>query len=165
VALNHYQTMMDKQLLAMGTQIQKIEKKDCAFFLWCSGPIMDKAIRLMIEWGFKYKTIAFNRVKTAVKDNARPVSIGPGSYTRLGSEFVLVGVRGKFASKVNKRTKPNQIVMAPRGAHSAKPEFVRDTIIDMIFEEQRETCIGLELFSRGASNANWAVWGDQTGKF
>jgi hypothetical protein len=28
--------------LEMGTQIQKIAKKDCAFFLWCSGPTMDK---------------------------------------------------------------------------------------------------------------------------
>jgi N6-adenosine-specific RNA methylase IME4 len=157
--------MTDKQLVEMGTQIKRVAKKDSAFFLWCSRPTMERAIRLMVEWGFTYKTMAFNWVKTSVKDNTRPVSIGLGSYTRPGSEFVLVGVRGKFVAKVNKRTKPNQIVMAPRGAHSAKPEFVRDTIIDMIFEDQRETCIGLELFSRGGSNANWAVWGDQTGKF
>jgi hypothetical protein len=90
VANNHYGVMTDTQLMAMGEEINLITTKDSALFMWCSGPTFNRALKLITAWGFTYKTIAFNWIKTAAHDATKPCMMGLGSYSRLGSEFVLV---------------------------------------------------------------------------
>lgn len=158
VANNHYLTMTDKELAKM--QIPQICTQDSALFLWCSGPTMTRALNLMKTWGFEYKTVAFVWVKTSKKDSVKPVSMGLGKYTRPGTEFVLIGVRGKFSQRLNVKLRPDQVILGPRGAHSAKPFEVRDKIASMVPDED---CRCLELFARIDGNKRWSVWGDQAG--
>ena len=158
VANNHYLTMTDKELFQM--DIPRICTKDSALFLWCSGPTMVRALHLMKMWGFEYKTVGFVWVKTSKNNAEKPVSIGLGRYTRPGTEFVLIGVRGKFSQRLDVKLRPEQVVLGPRGAHSAKPADVRDKIASMVPDED---CRCLELFSRIDTNDRWSVWGDQAG--
>jgi len=129
VANNHYGLMTDTQLMAMGEEINLITTKDSALFMWCSGPTFNRALRLITAWGFTYKTVAFNWIKTAVHDATKPCMMGLGSYSRPGSEFVLVAVKGKFVQRIDKKKRPDQVFLGPRTSHSVKPTEVRDRII------------------------------------
>jgi N6-adenosine-specific RNA methylase IME4 len=155
VANNHYMTMTDKELFQM--EVPRVCTKDSALFLWCSGPTMTRALELMKAWGFTYKTVGFVWVKTS---KVTVDKLGLGKYTRPGTKFVLIRVKGKFASRLNPKLRPDQVMLGPRGAHSAKPMAFRDKIASMIPDDD---CICLELFSRIDANEGWSVWGDQAG--
>ena len=151
IADNHYKTMDDTALEKL--QVKALASKKALLFMWCSGPTMARAIALCERWGFNYKTIAFVWVET--NNSGKPQSMGLGSYTRPGAEYLLVAGRNSAASLVLKRI--DQVFSAPRRAHSQKPEVTRNMIDEMIGDEVRK----IELFSRGSNNEQWDVWGDE----
>jgi N6-adenosine-specific RNA methylase IME4 len=102
----------------------------------------------MEAWGFTYKTVAFVWVKTT---KAGTPATGMGFWTRSNAEIVLLGTRGhpkRLAKNVG------QIILAPRGEHSVKPEEVQDRIEALVPGPY------LELFARRA-RPGWACHGDQ----
>ncbi|MBQ3219050.1 MAG: DNA methyltransferase, partial [Clostridia bacterium] len=59
----HYKTMSVDEICKMKSVIKKITDKKCALFMWTTMPCLPDAVRLIKEWGFKYKTCAFTWVK------------------------------------------------------------------------------------------------------
>ena len=131
----HYQTMTTDEICALN--VKSIAEKNCALCLWATMPTLPDAIRVIKEWGFKYKTCLFCWVKT--KKDGKPLS-GMGSYTKSNAELCLLAMRGHIKS-VDK-TVP-QIIMQQRMGHSVKPPQARERIVKLFGDLPR-----IELFAR-----------------
>ena len=112
-------------------------------------PCLPDAVRLIKEWGFKYKTCAFTWVK--VKKDGQPLA-GMGSYTKSNAELCLLAMRGHIKS-VDKTVR--QIIMEQRQGHSVKPPECRDRIVKLFGDIPR-----IELFARQYVDG-WDCWGDE----
>jgi N6-adenosine-specific RNA methylase IME4 len=84
---------------------------------------------------------------------------GPGNYTMGNVEDVWVGVRGDTPwPSLRARRDVRQVVMAPRGRHSEKPEEIQDRI-EALWPDATPR---LELFSRRRRpGGRWAHWGNE----
>ena len=120
-----------------------ISSDNCLLFMWTTGPQLAKAIELGIAWNFEYKTMAFVWDKQIHN---------PGRYTLSQTEFVLVFKKGKIPTPRGARN-IRQLVTAPRGNHSEKPEEIIFYITEM-FPEQKK----IELFAR-KNYIGWDNWG------
>ena len=172
-----YDVMELEDIKAMGETIQKISNKDCALFLWVTMPMLQEGLDVIKAWGFDYKTCAFTWVKlNPSKKLYGPYGIddsscaeldgkvnslagcdfysGLGHWTNGNAELCLFAKKGRPKRK-NKNIK--QILIAPRGRHSAKPEEARNRIDKLIEAENK-----LELFCRGTGGAGWDVWGNES---
>jgi len=141
--INHYPTMSLDKLKELN--VKSVCADDAILFMWSSSPHLPQAIELMKAWGFEYKTIAFVWYKQ--KTN-------PGYYTLSECEICIVGKRGRFPTPRGSR-KERQFISEKRGKHSAKPEAVRQRIVNM-FPTQNK----LELFARDKCEG-WAVFGNE----
>jgi N6-adenosine-specific RNA methylase IME4 len=124
---------------------------DALLFLWATMPKLPEAISTVEAWGFKFTTVPFVWVKT--NKNAGTIYSGLGYWTCGNAEIVLMGKRGK---PKRQRKDLKQIVMAPRGNHSAKPDEVRDRISSLVGPEASK----IELFAR-KTVTGWDSEGDQ----
>ena len=140
-AARHYPTVTLDDLKRLG--VSGIAADDCLLFMWATNPHLDQAIDLGKAWGFAWATVAF------VWDKKR---VNPGFYTLSQCELCLVFKRGAIPQPRGARN-VRQIVSAPRGPHSAKPEEVRSRI-EQMFPHQRK----IELFAR-RETAGWESWG------
>jgi len=142
-----YPTMSLKDIKEL--PIQDLADKDCALFLWATMPLLQEALDVIEAWGFTYTTCAF----TWVKLNPLGVGIysGMGHWTNGNAELCLFAKKGK-PKREAKNVK--QIVMSPRGRHSAKPIEVRDRIVSLIGDVPR-----IELFAREIADC-WDSWGN-----
>lgn len=61
----HYNTMKIEDICNL--PIQNIADKDCVLFIWVTYPMLKEGLKLIESWGFKYKTIGFQWVKTYPK--------------------------------------------------------------------------------------------------
>ena len=123
-------------------------------------PKLQEALDVIAAWGFRYVTCAFAWVKInptgQVVTQGRDVLLEKGIYSGLGywtngnAELCLFGKRGR-PERLSKSVK--QIVVAPRGRHSAKPPEVRDRIVQLMGALPR-----VELFAR-EEPPGWDVWG------
>lgn len=112
-AESHYATLSFADLASL--PVGRLAAPDCALFLWAVMPSLPDAIALGQAWGFRYKTVAFTWAKTTVRGRWH---FGLGYWTRANAEVCLLFTRGK-----PKRAARNvrQLIVAPVGAHSAKP--------------------------------------------
>ncbi len=140
-AERHYPTVTLDDLKQL--DVPGIAADDSLLFLWATNPHLDQAIDLGKAWGFAWATVAF------VWDKER---VNPGFYTLSQCELCLVFKRGAIPQPRGARN-VRQLVSAPRGPHSAKPEEVRNRI-ERMFPHQRK----IELFARRQS-AEWESWG------
>jgi N6-adenosine-specific RNA methylase IME4 len=76
---------------------------------------------------------------------------GLGYWTRANAELCLLATRG---SPTRMAMDVHQVVMAPVGAHSAKPQQVRARIERLLVGPY------LELYGRTPA-AGWVVWGNE----
>jgi N6-adenosine-specific RNA methylase IME4 len=128
--------------------VRSVAAPDCALFLWATPPLLPDALELIRAWGFTYKTVAFVWVK---RGQSGKLAWGMGSWTRANAEMVLLATRGRpkrFDAGVH------QVVEAPLGSHSSKPEEVQDRI-EMLFAPDVRR---LELFAR-RKRALWTCTG------
>ena len=143
---SHYDSMKIDDICKM-----EIPSDDnCALFLWVTFPKLEYGMRVIKEWGFTYKTIGFNWVKTN-KNNTDPF-FGVGYYTKSNTEVCLLGIKGKMKPISNKIS---SVVIHPRMAHSKKPDVVRDNIVELFGDVPR-----LEMFARQKTEG-WDVFGNQ----
>jgi N6-adenosine-specific RNA methylase IME4 len=145
---HHYNTMTIADLRAL--HVGDIAAPDCALFMWATYPTLPDAFELMRSWGFKYKTLAFQWVKTYAKSGR--LFVGLGHWTRGNTEPCFLAVRGK-PKRVDRAVR--QVVTAPVGRHSAKPAVVRDRIVQLMGDVPR-----VELFARERTRG-WKVWGNE----
>lgn len=156
-ALTHYTTLPDELLMQM--PVKDLTSKDCMLLMWVTAPMMQRAMPLFKAWGFKYKTIFVNWVKTF--QNGNPVC-NMGSYTRSCSEFLLLGVRGKV-TKWREDKGVSQLLTTVRRQHSRKPDELFD-LLKRYFGESYDKLEKIELFAREPRDG-WFSWGNETTKF
>lgn len=154
----HYQTQSTDDLCAL--PIADLAAPDCVLFMWACWPIIHDAFRLIEQWGFKYKTCAFDWMKA---DNTQPhffqeevaAQVGMGYWTRANTEPCLLATRGK-PKRLNADVR--QGIIAPRRQHSRKPDCVHGRVERLVAGPY------LELFGR-QDRPGWTVRGDEVGKF
>lgn len=146
-AERHYDTSSLDDIKAL--PVEALAADDCALFLWCVMPELPGALEVIKAWGFEYKTVGFTWVKQ--NKSGEGLFWGMGYWTRANAELCLLATRGspqRLAMDVH------QVVMAPVGEHSRKPDEVRKRI---------ERLLGgpyLELFGRQEADG-WTVWGNE----
>ena len=149
-AEKHYPTMKVESIVGMQNIIKNISEKDCILFLWVTFPCLLEGLKVMKEWGFKYKTCGFNWIKrNKVSDTW---FFGMGHWTRANSELCLIGTKGTIKRKSNK---VSQIIDTHIEEHSKKPNIVRGRIVELVGDLPR-----IELFARQTSEG-WDSWGNE----
>lgn len=154
--LPSYNTMTIKDIVDL--PIREISQDNSALFLWALNTRLAEAIGLMIHWGFVFKAVAFCWIKTSRKTGMPNCRLG--SWTLNGMELCLLGIKGKMKRK---SYKVKQVIMRPRGRHSAKPPEIRNEIVKLFGDLPR-----IELFARkenmlfeDESFKGWDVWGNE----
>lgn len=117
---------------------------NAVLYLWATSPKLEEALAVLKAWRFNYRT---NLVW--VKDR-----VGMGYWARQRHELLLVGVRGDFSAPLEE-LRPDSVITAPRGEHSAKPEAVHEMI-----ERCWPGLPKVELFAR-QTREGWATWGHE----
>lgn len=138
--------------------VQDWAAPNCALFLWATWPNLPAALHVMRMWGFEYKTLGWNWVKTN-KNSGTPF-FGTGFYSKSNTEPCLLGIRGKMTPETNAIS---QIIEAEEmfvhpartGRHSEKPAMVRDRIVELFGDLPR-----LEMFARERA-PGWDSWGNE----
>ncbi len=158
IAGHHYSIMDTPSIAAL--PVADLAAEDCVLFLWACWPTLPEALTIIEQWGFRYKTCAFNWTKAHAgqiemfRDDL-DVQVGMGYWTRANSEPCLLAVRGK-PKRLNADVR--QGIIAPRREHSRKPDGVHKRI------ERLVTGPYLELFAR-QTRSGWDCWGNETDKF
>jgi len=147
-AKSHYPTMSFQSIYEL--PIESICEDNCYLFLWCTFPLLPHCIQTFEHWGFMYKTIGFNWIKTN-KNNNKPF-FGTGYYTKSNAEVCLLGIRGKMKPVSNS---VSSVLLEPRTKHSAKPPITRDKIVQLCGDLPR-----IELFAR-EETVGWDTWGNE----
>lgn len=141
-AKNHYPTSTIEVISAR--PVATIAAADCVLGLWATVPKLPAALDVMREWGFTYVThIAW------IKDR-----IGTGYWFRNNHEILLIGKRGA-PPKPADGTQWRSAIMAPRGAHSEKPDFQYE-----FFETFFPSMPKIELNAR-RRREGWDAWGNE----
>lgn len=149
-AESHYSTMNIEEIIKMKKVIEKISENDCVLFIWITYPCLREGLQVIKEWGFTYKTCAFNWVKKNKK--ADSWFWGMGYWTRANSELCLLATKGKIKRK---SARVHQIVDTSIEEHSKKPDVVREKIVELIGDVPR-----IELFAR-KEITGWDCWGNE----
>jgi N6-adenosine-specific RNA methylase IME4 len=142
-----YNTMPLEEICSM--PVQKITAENAHLYLWIPNGLLAEGLKVMKEWGFKYKT---NIVWHKIRKDGEPDGSGLGGYFRHATEIVLFGVRGNLTT-LRSWTQVN-IIKSRRREHSRKPDELYNII------ERCSPSPYLELFARG-TRSGWHAWGDQ----
>jgi N6-adenosine-specific RNA methylase IME4 len=149
---HHYGTSTLDQIADL--PVAALAAKDCALLLWCTCPHITIAshVKVIKAWGFRPSTIAFVWVKE--NRSGKGLHTGMGYTTLANAEMCFIATKGK---PLRLATDVRQVVMAPVGEHSAKPEEVRRRI-ERLFPGPH-----LELYGRRPV-PGWTVWGNEIGR-
>lgn len=147
-AKNHYATMDLDAIKALRPMIDSYTADDCVLLLWAIDSMLPQAFEVIEAWGFKFKTVAFTWAK--LNQDGTPFT-GMGYWTRGNPEQCLLATKGK-PQRLSKDVP--QLLMAPRGAHSAKPPIIRRHIEKLLPGPY------LELFARERVEG-WTGWGNE----
>jgi len=126
-ASKFYPTMSDEEIAALPVRDWLAPKN--VVFLWATGPRLDAAINTLQAWDLTFRGVPFTWVKT--RKDGKPIGaqgVRP-SITKPTTEYVI-------AASTTRKGRPlpvadeavPQVVLSPRGAHSAKPEEVQNRI-------------------------------------
>lgn len=125
--------------------------KNSVLLMWATYPKLEDALAVVKAWEFEYKTVAFTWVKQ--NPSGMGFKVGLGYHTRGNAEICLLATRGYGLRRVDKSVM--QLVIAPVGEHSQKPDEVRDRIKRLYGDVPR-----LELFAR-QRRPGFSIWGNQ----
>lgn len=145
---SHYSTMSVDEI--KGLPVGDIAAKDCILFLWVTNPKLWIGGEVMESWGFKYQT-TLTWVKTTQAGEVNKG--GLGFYFRGATEHVLVGTKGRISIPAHIREE--NVVMAPKGKHSAKPLALMEKV-ERVTDGMRR----VELFARHP-RPEWSSFGNQ----
>lgn len=149
-AAKHYYTMSIDQICAL--PVKQLSADNAVLFLWVSWPQLEDAIRVIHEWGFKFKTRAFTWVKPINAARTTPLDVmsnsswrmTQGYSTRANDEVCLLATRGDGLRRVDFGVR--SLVVEPIGRHSSKPHTVYDRI-ERLYGPGYHCC---ELYARNA---------------
>jgi len=144
----HYNCMSIQEIKNL--PINDIADNDCVLFCWVTFPFLNQVFKIIEEWGFNYKTVAFNWIKKNKK--ADSLFWGMGRWTRSNSEICILAVKGK-PKRIS--AKVHQVVIEKIREHGRKPDCVRDRIVELCGDLPR-----IELFARQKTEG-WDCWGNE----
>lgn len=151
-ANQHYKTMTWQEIAAL--PVGQLASDNCACFLWCVDPLLDKGFEVLSAWGFRFTTVAFTWAKQT--PSAEGWHMGMGYYTRGNPEVCLLGMMGSLPRRDRG---VRQLVVEPVRAHSRKPDRIAGDIERLFGDVPRA-----ELFAR-TRRPGWDAWGLETDKF
>jgi len=151
LAERHYETMTIKEIGKL--PVEKIADKDAVLFMWVTFPCLKEGLKVIEEWGFTYKTVAFNWVKQNKK--GAELFWGLGFWTRSNSEICLLATKGR-PKRISASV--HSVIMSPVQKHSKKPEEAKQRIVELMGDLPR-----IELFAREVS-PGWDAWGNEVSK-
>jgi N6-adenosine-specific RNA methylase IME4 len=145
---NHYETARNahtpEEVVARTAERFSVAADDCVLFMWVPIPHLFIGLKVMELRGFTYKSgFVWGKDK-----------IGMGYWSRERHEHLLIGVRGKIPAPAPGE-QFESLIMAQRGAHSAKPDFAYE-IIERYFPHLPK----IELNARSAREG-WFAWGNE----
>lgn len=147
-----YKTMSREELLAL--PVAELAAKDCVLHMWTISSHIDQALELGKAWGFTYKSLGLNWVKTCKSDPEKP-KMGMGKWLRQDSEIGLIFTKGK-PTRVSAGVR--QTILEPAREHSRKPDERLERLEALVAGPY------LEMFSRSTRDG-WDVMGNEVGKF
>jgi len=154
---NKYNTMTLKEICDL--PVINIVEDNSILLIWITFPKLEWVFPVIKAWGFEYRTILFNWVKTYKNGN---LFMGCGYYTRSNSEICLLGKRGNGLNR--KIHDINSVILSPYTGHSKKPPIIRNKIVNLFGDLPR-----IELFARppkdrlfeDESYKGWDLWGNE----
>jgi N6-adenosine-specific RNA methylase IME4 len=129
--------------------VASLAANDAALIIWGTWPRLPNVLEVIAAWGFSYKTSAFVWVKQT--PSSESLHTGMSYYSRSNTEFALLATKGspcRLAADVR------EVVLAPVGEHSEKPEEVRRRI-ERLFPGPY-----LEFYARRLA-PGWTSWGNE----
>lgn len=147
-AESHYATMSIEDICKL--PVDKISEENCVLFMWMTFPTLKEGLKVIEEWGFKYKTVAFVWIKRNKKTPS--LFLGMGFWTRANAEICILATKGnpkRISAKVH------QVIISPIEEHSKKPDEARKRIVDLVGDLNR-----IELFARQKTDG-WDCWGNE----
>lgn len=147
-AESHYPTMSIDDICKM--PIKELADEDCVLFMWMTFPTLKEGFRVIEEWGFKFKTVAF----VWIKQNKKTPSLfwGLGFWTRANAEICIIATKG---NPKRKSAKVHQVIISPIEEHSKKPNEARERIVELMGDIPK-----IELFARQKCEG-WDSWGNE----
>ena len=165
---DHYGTMSRQEIC--GQPVEGVAADDALLFLWCPPSIILEGTGALVcgAWGFDPKQIVtwvkttkgssspeyVDEVTAFLDDVDLQTRIGTGNYFRAAHETAIVAVRGRATKLIEDRGIPN-VIHAPRGPHSAKPEVMQDLLDRLVPGGLR-----VEFFAR-RFRPGWACIGNE----
>jgi site-specific DNA-methyltransferase (adenine-specific) len=73
VVKSKYPTMQIEDIIRL--PINEIADDDCVLFIWVTFPRLPEGLKVIEEWGFKYKGLAFNWVKKNKKSDSTAYAV------------------------------------------------------------------------------------------
>ena len=143
-----YPTMSLEEIKSL--PIKEIAEDDSVLFIWTCWPLIFETKEVIEAYGFEYKTIGFNWVKSN-KKQTDTFFWAMGNYTRSNSEVCLIATRGK-PKRVSASV--HSVIMSPIEAHSKKPDEARKRIEQLYGDVSR-----IEIFARQEA-AGWISIGN-----
>ena len=132
--------------------VQNISEKNCFLFIWTTDYHLDKCLKVIEDWGFTYKTVAFSWQK--FNKQGDPVCF-TGAYTlKSGIENCLLATKGNIKGWVQDKT-VRALIQSQRTEHSQKPEEARKRIERLLGDRPR-----VELFAR-EKHKGWDTIGNE----
>lgn len=141
-ARRHYPCMRDGEIAAL--PVPDVAARDALLFLWVTAPMLERAMQIPPQWGFRYAT---HLIWT--KDKR-----GTGHWARNRHEPVLIYRRGAFPCP-SPAPFTDSVFFARRRQHSRKPDRLQDRI-DEVWPDARK----LEMFAR-RTRPGWTCWGNE----
>jgi N6-adenosine-specific RNA methylase IME4 len=142
-AAKHYNTMTTTEICNL--PVKNISENNAVLFLWVTSPLIEDGLRVLSEWGFKYKSLfIWDKVGHSM-----------GHYNSVRHEFLFIGTKGSCTPD-NKKLYDSIQVIEKNRIHSEKPIEFLDIIDDLYNYGDR-----IELFSRKIKKENWYGWGNE----
>lgn len=148
VACEQYNTMSLEDIKKL--PINELSNKNSILLIWVTFPKLEEAFEVIKSWGFNYRTIGFNWIKT---NNDGSPFFGIGYYTKSNSEVCLICKKGKGLKVLDNTI--SQIVFSRKDKHSKKPHAVY-FLLEKLFGNINR----IELFARN-KREGWDSFGNQ----
>ncbi|RDS85832.1 MT-A70 family methyltransferase [Dyella psychrodurans] len=149
----HYPLIPDSQLRALTrSAVKECCSYNAVMALWAPNSQVALGIDLIRDAGFEFTTqVTWNKIH----DTGRHAACMSNGAVRPCSEVLLIAKRGGGLPLKSHAPQISSVVIAQRGAHSAKPEIIREWLTRAYDTDRR-----IELFSR-TPRSGWMTWGNQ----
>ena len=157
--------------------VESIAADPCALTLWTTMPRIPDALQVIDAWGFEYKTVLFTWVKlNRARANGKIVMLvqelyarrldsflhwltffGVGFYTKHNAELCLLAQRKTGETLTPVCDKVSQIIYAPLGGHSEKPDLAYEYTVKLFGMDLHY----LDLFARRSDRLDWDTFGNE----